>query len=57
MVFNNIQSAVVAVFCCRKMKREQIDSESLERDLFDDNELEQLADEYIQIRRTMSQMM
>lgn len=57
VVFNNIQSAVLAVFCCRKTKEEQIDSKSLERDLFDDNELEQLADEYNQIRRTMSQLM
>lgn len=57
VISENIVKVVLMVFCCRKQVDERIDSKSLDRDLFeDDDELEQLADEYNQIRKTMSQM-
>jgi len=57
VISENVVKVVLMVFCCRKQVDERIDSKSLDRDLFeDDDELEQLADEYIQIRKTMSQM-
>lgn len=56
VIGENIVKVVLLVFCCRKQVEERIESKSLDRDLFDDDELEQLADEYNQIRKTMSQM-